>query len=74
MMIEVTMNLEANFNNVFKRFSYKVFQFSKIKNYLNVKTRVLVYKQTVLPFVEYISSLLFLNRKLDVDKLQKLQN
>ena len=73
-ILDETMNLEANYNNVFKRFSYKVFQFSKIKNYLNVRTRVLVYKQTVLPFVEYISSLLFLNRKLDVDKLQKLQN
>ena len=72
--LDETMNLESNFNNIFKRFSHKVFQFSKIKNYLNPKTRVLVYKQTVLPFVEYISSLLFLNRKHDVEKLQKLQN
>ena len=68
------MNLEANFNNIFKSFSYKIFQFSKIKNYLTQKTRILVYKQTILPFVEYVSFLLYLNRKYDVDKLQKLQN
>ena len=68
------MNLEANFNTILKRFSYKIFQFSKIKNNLTQKTRILVHKQTILPFVEYVSFLLYLNRKYDVDKLQKLQN
>ena len=72
--LDEAMNLEANYNNIFKRFSYKVFKFSKIKSYLKPNIRVLIYKQTVLPFVEYISSLLYFNRKLDVDKLQKLQN
>ena len=33
-----------------------------------------MYKQTILPFVEYVSFLLYLNRKHDIDKLQKLQN
>ena len=73
-ILDETMSMDANYNNIFKRFSYKVFQFSKIKSYLTISMRILVYKQTVLPFIEYISSLLFLNRKLDVDKLQKLQN
>ena len=68
------MNIEANFNTIFKRFSYKIFQFSKIKNDLTENNRILVYKQTILPFVEYVSFLLYLNRKYDVDKLQKLQN
>ena len=36
--------------------------------------RVLVYRQTVMPFAEYAGFLLFLNRKFDCDKLQKLQN
>ena len=68
------MNLESNFNATFKKFSYKIFQFSKIRKYLPPDVRVLVYKQTVLPMVEYISYLLYINRKHDVDKLQKLQN
>ena len=66
--------MEAIFNYIFKRLSYNIFQFSKIKHYLDVKTRVLVYKQTVMPFAEYAGFLLYLNRKHDTEKLQKLQN
>ena len=73
-ILDETMNLESNFNATFKKFSYKIFQFSKIRKYSPPDVRVLVYKQTVLPMVEYISYLLYINRKHDVDKLQKLQN
>ena len=73
-ILDETMNLASNFNATFKKFSYKIFQFSKIRKYLPPDVRVLVYKQTVLPMVEYISYLLYINRKHDVDKLQKLQN
>ena len=73
-LLDETMNMEPNFNYIFKRLSYKIFQFSKIRHRLDTKTRVLVYKQTVLPFAEYAGFLLFLNRKLDYEKLQKLQN
>ena len=73
-LLDETLNLESNFNIIFKKFSYKIFQFSKIRKYLPLRVRVLVYKQTILPLVEYVSYLVFLNRKHDVDKLQKLQN
>ena len=46
--LDETMNLESNFNVVFKKFSYKLFQFSKIRKYLPQDVRVLVYKQAVL--------------------------
>ena len=36
-------------------------------------TRILVYKQTILPLVEYVSFMLCLNTTHDVDKLQRLQ-
>ena len=35
---------------------------------------ILVYKQTVLPLTEYVSFVLSLNTKLEIEKLQKLQN
>ena len=35
---------------------------------------MLVYKQTVLPLTEYVSFVMCLNNKHDVDKLQVLQN
>ena len=72
--LDECLNLDSNFDNIFKKFSHKVFQFGKIKKYINNATRILVYKQTILPLVEYVSFLLCLNSKHDVDKLQKLQN
>ena len=68
------MTLSSNFNNIFKKYSYKIFQFGKIRKYLDKNTRVLVYKQTILPLVEYASFMLCLNTVRDVDKVQKLQN
>ena len=41
---------------------------------MNIETRTLVNKQTVLPLVEYVSFALNFNNSYDVDKLQKLQN
>ena len=52
----------------------KIFQFGKIRKYLAVDTRILVYKQTILPLVEYVSFMLCLNSCHELDKLQKLQN
>ena len=73
-LLDECLNLNANFNKIFKKYSYKIFQFGKIRKYINIDTRILVYKQTILPLVEYVSYILCLNTKQDVDKLQKLQN
>ena len=67
-------NTEPNFINVFRKFSYKIYQFGIFLNVLKVETRVLVYKQTVLPLTEYVSFVMCLNNKHNVDKFQKLQN
>ena len=73
-LLDETMTLESNINVIFKKFSYKIFQFTKIRHYLETSTRILVYKQTILPLVEYVSFMLLLNRNLETSKLQKLQN
>ena len=67
------MTLQSNFNNVYKKFSQKIYQFGKIRKYIDVSTRVLLYKQTMLPLVEYVSFMLCLNTARDVEKLQKLK-
>ena len=73
-ILDETMNMIANFNKIFKKYSYKLFQFSKIRHFLQTDVRILVYKQTILPLVEYVSYMLFLNRNVDISNLQKLQN
>ena len=72
--LDGTMSLETNNNNPFKKFSNKIVQFTKIRRYLPVAIRILVYKQTILPLVEYVSYMFTFNRKIDIDKFQKLQN
>ena len=41
---------------------------------MGIDTRILVYKQTILPLVEYVSFILCLSNKHEVEKMQKLQN
>ena len=73
-IMDGVLNMKGNFNNFFKKFSYKTYQFGKIKKYINIPTHILVYKQTILPFVEYVSFMLCLNNKHEIDKLQRVQN
>ena len=72
--LDECMTLSANFNSTFKKYSYKIFQFGKMRKYLDIRTRTLVYKQTILLLVEYVSFMLCLNSSCDAEKLQKLQN
>ena len=73
-LLDEYMTLSQNFNVIYKKYSYKIFLFSKIRKYMNVSTRILVYKQTTLPLVEYVSFVLCLNSARDSVKLQRLQN
>ena len=73
-LLDECMTLRSNFNSIFKKFSHKIYQFGKIRKYINTSTRVLVYKQTILPLTEYVSFRLCLNTARDVETLQKLQN
>ena len=66
--------MQTNFNTIFKKISYKNYQFAKVCKYVDIETRILIYKQTVLPLVEYVSFMMCLNNKHDIEKLQRLQN
>ena len=73
-VLDDSMSLKPNFNSIYKKFSHKIYQFGKIRKYIDSPTRILVYKQTILPLVEYVSFMLYLNTAREVEKLQKLQN
>ena len=73
-ILDECMNLVSNFNAIFKKYSYKIFQFGKIRKYLDICTRILVYQQTIMPLVEYVSFMLYLNNVTEIGKLQKLLN
>ena len=73
-ILDECMNLVSNVNAIFKKYSYKIFQFGKIRQYLDIRTRILVYKQTIMPLIEYVSFMLYLNNVKEIGKLQKFQN
>ena len=66
--------MQKIFNTAFKKNSYKNYQFTKIRKYVDVNTCIRIYKQTVLPLVEYVSFMMCLNNKHNIGKLQRLQN
>ena len=72
--LDECLTLNSNYNSIFKKYSYKIHQFGKIKKYIDKHTHIMVYKQTILPLVEYVSFMLFFNRACDIEKLQRLQN
>ena len=66
--------MEAYFNFIFKGMSYKIFQFSKVRHYLDTSTWVLVYINKRSCRLRNMLDFYCIYRKHDADKLQKLQN
>ena len=38
-ILDKCLTMRQNYNSIFKKFSYKIYQFSKIKKFLNTETR-----------------------------------
>ena len=56
-----------------QKINYKVYLFGKIRYLLTFTAAVLVYKQMVLPFFDYLDIILDSCSKYYIEKLQKLQ-
>ena len=52
-IIDPEMTLRPYFNHVKKIVYSKIFAFSKIRKYLNETAAIMLYKHTILPFMEY---------------------
>ena len=72
--LDECLNMKSNFNQIVKKFANKIYQFGKIVKYMNTEIRILVYKQTIMPLVEYVSFTLNLNTLHECEKLQRMQN
>ena len=74
MILDDTMSLIPLCKDVKKRISNRFFMLRKIRKYLTFDAAVLVYKQTILPIIDYAGFLLVATRKEDRNDLQKIQN
>ena len=68
------MSLNALVKDIKKKISNKIFVFRKIRKYLNFHASVLVYKQTIMPILDYAGFMLISCRKEDISDFQILQN
>ena len=72
--LDTNMTLIPLLKAVKKRVSNKVFMLRKIRKYLDFEAAVIVYKQTILPLIDYAGFLLLALNKSDLDDLQIIQN
>ena len=73
-MIDSIMSLGPLLKDIKKKITNKIFMFRKIRKYLTFDAAITVYKQTILPLLDYSGFLLLSCRTEEKNELQKLQN
>ena len=73
-VIDNTMSLVPLVKNVKKRVTNKMFMLRKLRKFLTFDASLAIYKQMILPFIDYAGFLLISCRLGDKGDLQKLQN
>ena len=73
--VDVTEDLSMNeyVTNVYKKGNYKVFMFSKIRKYITQYAAKMIYKQTILPYMDYSCFLMDSACDYSLSKLDKIQ-
>ena len=67
----LTFNLQIQ--ETIKRVSHKLYILSKIRQFLTIKTAVLIYKSMILPYFDYGDIIYMFASKTELDKLERLQ-
>ena len=73
-MIDSTMSLSYLTKDIKKRISNRIFNLRKLRRFLTFNAALAVYKQTILPVIDYAGFLLLACNKEDINDFQKLQN
>ena len=73
-ILDSEMTLQPLLKHVKKLLTNKIFALRKIRNYITDKSAVVIYKQTILPVIDYSGFLLLSCSHGDHSDLQKIQN
>ena len=71
--IDNNLLFDSFLKSIIQKVNYNLFLFSKIRYVLTFVSSILVYKQMVLPFFDYLDILIDSGPKKYIDKLQILQ-
>ena len=73
-VIDNKLNFEANVNYICKKVGKKVGVLARLRNQLNCQQKISIYKTIIEPHFTYCSTILFLSKQSDLDRLQIMQN
>ena len=73
-LLDADMSLNLFAQHLYNRVQIKVFTLSKIKKLIDNSTANIIYKQTILPILDYGGFLIDSCTQKSIDDLQKLQN
>lgn len=73
-IIDDELKFKSNIDTVAKKVGRKVGVLTRLNNRLNLHQKIMLYKSIVEPHFNYCSSILFLSSKMDINRLQILQN
>lgn len=73
-LIDNKLNFNNNVNYICKKMSKKYGLLCRISKYLNINSKITIYKSIISPHIDYCSSLLFLSNETQLKRLQKIQN
>ena len=74
MTLDENLTFDAHVKSVISKVSAKVFQLKKLRQYLTPKSALLIYKNMILPIIEYGDIYLYSASQENRKKLQTLQN
>ena len=72
--LDQNLTFNSHINQIIKNSNHKIFMLKRIRQYLTVKSSILVYKNFILPVIEYGSILYMTSNKKLLDRLQTIQN
>ena len=72
--IDNRLNFEKFINNTISRVNGRLITMARIRKLVDMKTALLIYKQTVLPIIDYVCVLVNSSTQRKIGKLQPLQN
>lgn len=73
-VIDNKLNFKDNTDFICKKVAKKIGFLSRIQNKLNFSHKVLIYKSIIAPHFDFCATILFLSKKSEMDRMQKLQN
>ena len=67
------LNMDEYVSNVYKKASYKIHMLSKIRKYITIYAAGQIYKQTILPYLDYASFMMDSAHQYSLSLLDKVQ-